>query len=85
LDYWEVVEGVIFSVKIKLLSINRIGMRGRPRISSLISTSMGGWLSELSRELGFFIWNQARESKREKKRNEKKKRKKKVKSIILMI
>jgi hypothetical protein len=74
---------VIFSVKIKLLSINGTGMRGRRRISSLISTSMGGWLSEFSRELGFFIWNQARESEREKKRNEdrrkemkKKKRKK---------
>jgi len=38
---------------------------------------MGGWLSKLSRELGFFIWNQARESEREKKRNEKKKEKKK--------
>jgi hypothetical protein len=77
---------VIFSVKIKLISINGTGMRGRRRISSLISTSMGGWLSKLSRELGFFIWNQARESEREKKRNEKKKRKKEdVKSIILMI
>jgi hypothetical protein len=61
---------VIFSIKMKLLSISGTGMRGRPRIGSLISTSMGGWLSELSREASFFIWNQARESEREKKRNE---------------
>ena len=53
LDYWEVVEGVIFFVKMKLLSISGTGMRGRLVVDQWLawsSTSMGGWLSEISRE-----------------------------------